>query len=257
MSSRMIVLGSCGAWPEARRACTGFLFEHDGFRVVIDLGYDTLAPLLEHLGSTTARGLDAVIITHRHPDHMNDLHGLFRARWLGWPSAEAPALPTYAGEGVRERVLGLEEHDTGAVDQVFDWHPLPAPAYQVGPFRLQSWPLPHQVPNAGIRLTTADGLVVAFTGDSGPSPDVVELGRDADLFIVDATDRPLGSPTAVDPVHLSAREAGEVAEVCGARRLLLTHFWPDHDRALSLAAAHQVYGGEILLADEGAVIPLR
>ena len=53
---RLTVLGGCGAWPEPGRACSGFLLEHDGFRVVLDLGYGTLPRLLALLGSTTGDG---------------------------------------------------------------------------------------------------------------------------------------------------------------------------------------------------------
>ena len=87
MSSRLIVLGGCGAWPEGGRACSGFVLEHQGFRVVLDLGYGTLPRLLSLLGSAGGEGIDAVIVTHRHPDHMIDLHGLLRAR-----RARAPKL---------------------------------------------------------------------------------------------------------------------------------------------------------------------
>lgn len=73
------MLGSCGAWPEPWRACSGFVLELDGFRVVLDLGYGTLLRLLGHLDSPVADGVDAVVVTHHHPDHAIDLHGLFRA----------------------------------------------------------------------------------------------------------------------------------------------------------------------------------
>jgi ribonuclease BN (tRNA processing enzyme) len=124
-----------------------------------------------------------VIVTHDHPDHMVDLHGFFRARWFS--ARRAPAIPLYATEGVLARVAGLEDDDVDAEDvrEVFDWHPLPAGAYEVGPFRLDSWALPHRVVNAGVRLSTA-GLTVAYTGDTGPDPALVELGRDLDLYIV-------------------------------------------------------------------------
>ena len=64
MESWLVVLGSCGAWPEPGRACSGFLLEHDGFRVALDLGYGTLPRLLSLLGSPTAAGIDAVVVTH-------------------------------------------------------------------------------------------------------------------------------------------------------------------------------------------------
>ncbi len=257
MASRVVVLGSCGAWPEPGRACSGYLLEHDGFRVVLDLGYGTLSRLLALLGSTTAVGLDAVVVTHDHPDHVVDLHGLFRARL--YDGRQLPRIPLYAPEAVLERVAGLEDGERSLTDRVFAWHPLPADGYDVGPFRLESWILPHYVPNAGVRLSTPE-LVVAYTGDTGPDPALADVGRDAGLFIVDATDRHQGAgePTGAQPrMNLTAREAGEAATAAGARRLMLTHFWPGNDRDRSRAAAAETFAGEILIAEEGAVVDLR
>jgi ribonuclease BN (tRNA processing enzyme) len=258
MDSRVVVLGGCGAWPEPGRACSGFLLEHDGYRVALDLGYGTLPRLLALLGSATAVGLDAVIVTHDHPDHDVDLHGLFRARL--YDGRHEPRIPLYSPEAVLERVAGLEDSDRSMPELVFSWRPLPAGAYELGPFRLESWVLPHYVPNAGVRLSTPQ-LTVAYTGDTGPDSALAELGRDADLYIVDATDRwqqagiPPGVPGA--PMNLTSREAGEAAAAAGADRLMLTHFWPGNDRNRSRAAAAAVFPGEVLIADEGAVIHLR
>jgi ribonuclease BN (tRNA processing enzyme) len=105
------------------------------------------------------------------------------------------------------------------------------------------------VPNAGVRLS-APGLVVAYTGDTGPDPALADLGRDADLFIVDATDRPEAH------LNLTARQAGEAATAAGAHRLMLTHFWPGNDRDRARADAAEAFPGEILVADEDAVIDL-
>jgi ribonuclease BN (tRNA processing enzyme) len=255
--SRLVVLGGCGAWPEPGRACAGFLLEHDGFRLALDLGYGTLPRLLARLASVTADGLDAVVVTHDHPDHVVDLHGLFRARLYDRPREARLAL--YAPEAVVERVAQLEDTDRATVEGVFAWHPLPAAAYEVGPFRLESAGLPHYVPNAGVRLS-APRLTVAYTGDTGPDPAVAELGRDADLFIVDATDRDQRGGAPPDPrapaLNMTAREAGEAAAAARARRLMLTHFWPGNDREQSRADAAEAFSGEILLAEEGAVVEL-
>jgi ribonuclease BN (tRNA processing enzyme) len=257
VSGRLVVLGSCGAWPEPGRACSGFVLEHGGARVVLDLGYGTLPRLLTLLGSSAADGIDAVIITHAHPDHMVDLHGLLRARWFGRRSA-AP-IPLHAPEPVLSRLISLEDDGADVVRRAFDWHPLPAPARQIGPLRLESMPLPHYLPNSGVRLS-APGLAVAYTGDTGPDPALAELGRGAGLYIVDATDRwQRGSAPAVPqgPVlNLTAREAGEAAAAAGADRLLLTHFWPDNDRELTRASAAAEFAGEILLAEEGLEVTL-
>jgi ribonuclease BN (tRNA processing enzyme) len=258
MDSRVVVLGGCGAWPEPGRACSGFLLEHDGFRVALDLGYGTLPRLLSLLGSTTAVGLDAVIVTHDHPDHVVDLHGLFRARL--YDGRQEARIQLYSPEAVLQRIAGLEDSDRSKAELVFAWRPLPAPPYELGPLRLESWTLPHYVPNAGVRLSTPE-LTVAYTGDTGPHPALAEVGRDADLYIVDATDRWQQAslpPAASGPaMNLTAREAGEAAAAAGADRLMLTHFWPGNDRDRSRAAAAAVFSGEVLIADEGAVVDLR
>lgn len=257
VTSRLVVLGSCGAWPEAGRACSGFLLEHEGYRIVLDLGFGTLPRLLTRLNSSVADGVDAVIVTHHHPDHMVDVHGLFRARWFG--RREAEPVPLYAPTGVLDAVVALEDGDVDTVARVFDFHPLPAGPLRVGPFRLESWVLPHFVPSVGVRLSDRD-LTVAYTGDTGPDEALVDLGRDADLYVMEATDRnqqrAVPQATNGQQMHLSARDAGHAAARAGARRLLLTHFWPGNDRETSRTAAADVFLGEVLIASEGLEVNL-
>jgi ribonuclease BN (tRNA processing enzyme) len=260
--SRLTVLGSCAAWPEPGRASSGFLLEHAGFRIVLDLGFGTLPRLLSALGSVTGDGLDAVVITHAHPDHMVDLNGLFRARRFGRP--DAPAIPVYAPDGVLDQVAAIERFDDldagrKNVEQALAALPLPSSPYEIGPFVMRSWLLPHRLPNVGVRLT-APGLVVAYPGDTSADPELADLAQDADLFIAGATDRdqqgtPQPGAVGSHPL-LTARQAGEAALAAGAKRLLLTHFWPGNDRQQSWNAAAQVFGGDILIAEEGAVIEL-
>lgn len=243
---RLTVLGGCGAWPEAGRACSGFLLEYDGFRVLLDVGYAVLPRLLAHC---PGGAVDAVVVTHEHPDHCADLSALYRVRAYG---GGAPTrLPLYCPPGVLDRVGALHPRDD--LGAVFDRHELPG-SYGVGPLRLDAVALPHHVPNAGVRLSTPE-LTVAYTGDTGPDPALVELGAGADLYIVEATHQ--GRPRGDGPrLLMTAREAGGFAAAAGARRLMLTHFWPGSDRAVSVAEAAQRFGGEILTADEGTVVDL-
>jgi ribonuclease BN (tRNA processing enzyme) len=108
----------------------------------------------------------------------------------------------------------------------------------------------------GIRLTTTRHRTVAYTGDTGPTPVLAELGRRADLYIMDAT---LQEPPAPgEPRNLlTAAEAGHWATEAGARRLMLTHFWPGNDRGVSLRQAAEHYSGELLAAEEGLVMDLN
>jgi ribonuclease BN (tRNA processing enzyme) len=243
---QVTVLGSCGAFPEPGRACSGFAVDWDGYRLVLDLGYATLPRLLAHWPDGA---VDAVAITHEHPDHCVDLHGLFRMRLYGSPGE--PRVPLYCPPGVLDRLEGLEPD--ADLTAVFDVHPLPG-SYQVGPFELTGLPLPHFVPNAGIRLQ-ADEIVLAYSGDTGPDPLLAELGRDTDLFILEATDweRETRRPTRN---LMTSTEAGHWAQRAGARRLMLTHFWPGNNRAASVAAASAEFDGDVLAAEEDLIVRL-
>ncbi len=241
---KVTVLGSCGAWPEPGRACSGYLVEHDGFRLVLDLGFATLPRLLRYCPNGT---VDAVVITHRHSDHCVDLNGLLRVRHHG--ERTLPRIPLLCPPDVAAVVDGLEPRPRLA--ELFDVAELPG-SHRVGPFRLEGVELPHHVPNAGVRLTTPS-RTLAYTGDTGPDPLLAELGADADLYIMEATLQAVPEPG--EPRHLlTAGEAGEWARAAGARRLLLTHFWPGSDRGVSLRQAAAAFDGELLAADEDLVI---
>jgi len=179
---RLTVLGGCGAWPAAGQACSGYLVEHDGFRLLIDPGYATLPRLLQ---SIDADDVDAVLVSHGHPDHCADLNPLLRARTFRDDRPAAPALPAYAPPDALGPVLALDR--PGSLDGAIDLREFtPGDGFSVGPFGVRSWLLPHMVPNAGLRLE-ADGRVLAYTGDSGPSPDLHRLARGADLLLAEAS----------------------------------------------------------------------
>jgi ribonuclease BN (tRNA processing enzyme) len=113
--------------------------------------------------------------------------------------------------------------------------------------------LPHYVTNLGVRLSTPD-LTIAYTGDSGPGPEAAALADGADLFICDATLQG-PSPQTTPRYVMTATEAATAA--AGANRLLLTHFWPGSDRAVSVAEAARIFDGEVLAAEEGLVLSLE
>jgi ribonuclease BN (tRNA processing enzyme) len=240
----LTVLGSCGAWPEANRACSGFLLDYDGFRVALDLGFGAASRLL---ALCPGGSVDAVVITHEHPDHCVDLNALFRARFCAIPRPGLISL--LCTPGVCKRLSAIEP--SPELTEVFAIHDLPG-SYEIGPLRITGISLPHHVPNAGVRIT-APGLTLAYTGDTGPTPALVDLGRNADLFLVEATLR--GKPA--DPPYLTtAREAGRWAALAGAGQLMLTHFWPGSDRSAYVADAREEFRGQVHAAEEGMALSL-
>lgn len=245
---RMTVLGSSGAWPAAGRACSGYLVEDEGFRLLVDPGYATLPRLLRHVA---AADVDAVLVSHGHPDHCADLNPLLRAR--GLDPDPPPRLPVHALPGALDRVLALDR--PGMLDDALALRPFTVGTrFEIGPFTVGTWALPHFVPNAGLRLTSG-GRTLAYTGDAGPCREMAELARDADLFLAEAT-YPDQVPAEDARFLSSARQAGEYATAAGVGRLMLTHLWPGTLPGQALAAAVTTYAGDVEVAREDETVRL-
>jgi ribonuclease BN (tRNA processing enzyme) len=99
----------------------------------------------------------------------------------------------------------------------------------------------------GFRIE-ADGAALAYTGDTGPTSKVEDLGRDAHVLLSEATWQ---DGDDLPPFHLSARQAAVHARDAGAGLLLLTHIWPTSDKEVSRAQAAEEFDGPVELATEG------
>jgi ribonuclease BN (tRNA processing enzyme) len=245
---RFRVLGGRGAWPTKARGCSGYLLESAGFSLLIDPGYGTLLALFELIDPTR---VDAVIVSHGHPDHCADLNPLLRCRALR--DEPAVALSTYALPGALDAVLALDR--PGMLDAAIDRRDFAAGArVSIGPYEIDTYSLPHFVPSAGMRIR-AEGQVVAYTGDTGPSDALVDLARDADLFVADSsfTD---AVPADSAPYLSSAALAAATAGRADAARLLLTHLMPETPNEAALESAARHYGGPINVAQPGLDVRL-
>lgn len=216
--------------------------------MVVDLGYATLPRLLAH---TSPRDVDAVLISHGHPDHCADLNPLLRARALD--SDMPAALPVFAPPRALDAVLALDR--PGMLDASYLLHEFdPGARFEVGPFEVATRLLPHWVPNAGIRLT-AGGRALVYTGDTGPCTDIADLARNADVLIAEATyaeDVPAHSVKYLS----SALQAGQYAAHAEVGSLVLTHLWPGAEPSDFVAAARRAYDGDITVAAGGLMVEL-
>ena len=164
---KLTVIGGCGAYPGAGQPCSGYLVEHDGFGLLIDPGYGVATAL----SAEGAPPFDAVLVSHGHPDHCADLNPLLRAQVLA-PVPLGP-LPVWALPGSLDAVLALDRAEwlVGAIAL----HPFSAgDRFAIGPFEVETALLPHLRPNAGFRISAA-GRVLVYTGDCGPSAELVRL----------------------------------------------------------------------------------
>jgi ribonuclease BN (tRNA processing enzyme) len=243
---QLTVLGCSGTFPGPDSPCSGYLVEHDGYRLVVDLGAGALGTLQRHCDLLD---VDAVYITHLHADHCIDLVAYSYARRYH-PGGLPPRLPVYGPPGTCPRICGsFEQAPADGLMDVFDFHERGAGTLQLGPFTVTSGIVEHPVECHGLRLE-AGGRVLTYSGDSANSDVLVDLARDADVFLCEASWP--SQPTPPPGIHLTGREAGQHATRAGAKRLLLTHLMPFHDAQAMLAEAKETFEGDLEVVRSGA-----
>lgn len=247
---KLTVVGCSGSYPGPDSPASSYLLEaeYEGrtWRVLMDLGNGALGALHRYADPLE---IDAVFLSHLHADHCLDLCGYHVLRRYH-PKGPQPRIGVWGPEdtaGRLARAYDLPE-DPGMSEE-FDFHTWDGPV-TVGPFTVEAVPVAHPVPAYALRVTSG-GKVLAYSGDCGPCEGVVEAARGADLLLAEASFEE-GKDNPPD-LHMTGREAGELAVESGAARLVLTHVPPWHDPAVVFAEAEQVYTGPLDLAVAGAV----
>ena len=244
---RLTVLGCSGTFPGPDSPCSGYLVEHDGFRLVLDLGNGALGALQRHCG---VLDVDAVWISHLHADHCIDLVAWSYARRFH-PTGVPPRLPVHGPPGLQDRVrASFESPPADGLDDVFAYEVLTVGTCTIGPFSVTTARTEHPVEAYAVRLE-AGGSSLVYSGDTGATPALVELARDCDLLLCEASWP--SEPVPPPGIHLTGREAGEHAARAGAGRTVLTHLMPYADPGTVLAEARERYAGPLELARGGAV----
>jgi ribonuclease BN (tRNA processing enzyme) len=247
---RLTVVGCSGSYPgpDSPASCYLFEAEHEGrtWRVLLDLGSGAFGTLQEYADPLT---VDAVLLSHLHPDHYFDISGLYVV-WKYHPAGPRPRIPVWGPRGVAKqaaRAYGLPT-DPG-MSAEFDFHEFDDDPIHLGPFTIRATRVVHPVAAYGFRVE-ADGRTIAYSGDTGPCPQLVELAKGADLLLAEAAfQQRVDNPT---DLHLTGTEAALAARDAGVTRLVLTHIPPWHDKQVALDEARAVFSGPIELANTGA-----
>lgn len=215
---RLTVIGSSPAWPNPGSAHSGYLLQADGSRVLLDCGPGVLGRLREE---AIWPDVDAIAITHFHLDHWGDLvpwafGGLFGA------GREVDPPELWLPHGGRETLHGLDPVlYANAILELFDVHeyeeetPFSAAGFDLVAYRM----LHYALESYGLRVSDGD-RTLAYSADSAPCDGLVELARDADLFLCEAT---LAQPEQGIRGHLTADEALVAHASSGARRFVVIH----------------------------------
>lgn len=245
--AKFIILGSAAAVNDANHDYTHILLvgERDS-PVLIDAGSNPLGKIKD-LGIDD-EGVQDMILTHFHPDHVSGIPNMMMHMWL-------------LGRRAPIRIYGLH-HCINRTEEMmagFGWRDWPdffpvafhrvsernrAPVLENDDFRITAWPVKHFVPTVGLRIENKlTGKVLAYSCDTEPTPSLLDLARDADILIHEAA--------GLGPGHSSARQAGEVATQVNAKSLYLIHYqvW-NHDPSVLVPEARETYEGPIILCND-------
>ncbi|MEV7230266.1 MULTISPECIES: MBL fold metallo-hydrolase [Polymorphospora] len=243
---RLTVLGCAGSFPGPDSACSAYLVEADGFRLLIDFGSGSLSALQRYAG---LYAVDAILLTHLHGDHMLDACTYIVVRRYA-PQGPLPPLPVYAPAGAPDRIAAAYSNEPDSVDDVYTFYGLQPGSFPIGPFTVTVDRVNHPVETYGVRLEWQN-RVITYSSDTAPCDALIRLAHGADLFLCEASY--LDEVENPPDLHLTGREAGEIATKAGVGKLLLTHLvtaWGSE--ATTLEEAESAFDGPLEIVRPGA-----
>jgi ribonuclease BN (tRNA processing enzyme) len=252
---RITVLGKSPAWQDAGGACSGYLIEEAGARLLLDCGNGVFAKLRAACDFTA---VDAVVVSHLHADHFFDLVPYAYALAYSPQASAAGARPVlHVPPGARaafRRITGAWDAED-LIEQAFDVREYDsAGELELGPLRIRFHEVPHFVRTHAVQVS--DGAAsFTYGADCAPNEAIVAFAHATDLLMLEATDAAAPEDDG-HRGHLTPAEAGAHGRRAGAARLVLTHISADVDQAWARGEAERTFGGPVELAAEGAVYDL-
>jgi len=236
--------------PTGRRAQSGTLLTADGTALLVDCG----SGVLDALARTDVgyEGVETVLLTHHHLDHVSDLDVLMKARWLAGETELTVAGPP-GTTALVEDLLSVHEYMQDRLDLTLV--DIDGATFSLAGFEGERLETRHSMQCFAYRLTPASGgPTIALSGDSEAFAELVEFADGAAVLVHDCS-----FPDDVDvsnhptPTSLGAALAGADAAV---GRVYLTHLYPHtegrHEEMLD--SLSEEYDGGVRFAEDGLSI---
>lgn len=249
---KLVVLGSGTSVPHPLRASAAHWLETGGgSTLLLDISAAAIHRMAEERLDWV--NLDAVWVSHFHLDHLGGLFPfLFGTKHAPDTQTRRKPLNIYGGRGLKKL---FQAFDT-AGDYNLLKQPFPVEIREVAPraefeilpgLRAETFSTPHTSESLAIKLTDEDKATLVFTSDTGYTDALATFARNATLFLMECSffrDKPV-------ELHLELAEAMRLAESSGARRVMLSHLYPEWDNYNLVAEAKKLWDGETIEARDG------
>jgi ribonuclease BN (tRNA processing enzyme) len=244
---RFTVLGSSGTYPTPTNPASSYLVEAGETAIWCDAGPGGFQALASVIDPTD---LDAIVISHRHPDHCVDVFAAFHA--LTYRPEPVRGVPLFAHRSVIDHLLAFLDADDGhVIHSTFEIRSIEADSrWTIGDVAVRAVEMDHSVPTLGFEFVSG-GRKVFYTADTGANGSWIDEVGPVDLLVSEAS---LQGDANGDGYrqHLTAAQAGEIASRIRATRLLLTHIPPHLDPLTSVREAETTNGRTVMAAVPGA-----
>lgn len=252
----LLFLGTSASAPSAQRGLSALILKHNDLHFLVDCGEGTARQIEKT--ETDFGHLRRILLTHGHLDHILGLGGLVAIFRHAEPIDE---LEIFGGRYTLDRVRPL-------IDRVvLRGKPPPMPLHfreitpgtflETDAIRVSAFPVVHRGPDSlgylfeekSHRLPVQGGVKVAIVGDTGRTEDLVEIVRDADALVIEATYTDEEAEMARQFSHLTARDAAGLAARAGVRQLILTHISRRYRARDVQAQARSVFPNTVVARD--------
>lgn len=244
---KLTFLGSGGSSVSAKRACPSLMVNET---MLFDAGPGSLRNL--RASGLNPDRVSEVFISHCHADHICDLIPFL---WAIQIDGRKNPLQIYGPPGFNETFEKLLQ--CTCTSEGFFKFPLVVSELDFGQSvaNVRTCATSHSVPTLGFRVEQA-GKSLCYSADTTYSPAVVELSRNADLLLHEATFLEDQLSIAQLTKHSTAKMAGRAGREAQAKRLSLFHIPPpnEHREDEFRAQTEQEYGGRVTIGTDLASI---
>jgi ribonuclease BN (tRNA processing enzyme) len=240
---KVTVIGYWGGFPGKNEATSGYLFEAEGFSLLVDCGSGVLSQLQQYI---SIESLDAVIISHYHHDHIADIGPLQYGRLVRTMLEQCnKTLPIYGHTFNMEQFMKLT-YKTFTTGIAYD----PTKTLRIGPFTIDFLETIHPVPCYAFKISTSDATVV-YSADTSYSDSFIPFCEKADLFITECSF--YAEQDGKGAGHLNSVDVANLAKASNVKELMLTHLPHFGDHQQLLHETSSIYRGKTSLASSGYI----
>jgi ribonuclease BN (tRNA processing enzyme) len=239
------VLGAGPAYTDrVGSAGAAYLVRSGRSAIVLDLGQGAFPRLAAQLEPST---IDAVFVSHLHPDHFVDLIAL--RHYLRWQFHPPRRVRVIAPDGLAARLDALHD-EPGFTAAALDLEPLVEGPIAVDDMVVEAARVTHTSDSHAFRVAGRSGPGLVYSGDCGRAEDLDRLVHPGDALLCEVSFGP--GPVPSDAAHLDGPAVGALAARTGAGRVLLTHLQMGFDPAATVQSVERAYRGPVELVEPGS-----